>query len=282
MFSSWFIWALGASVTWGVGQVIAKKGFSNFSPLALNLLILPFYFLLYLPYGVRLGVDFKNITLGNFVITLVVACIYLLYLYMISVGEISLTGTVLAAYPLITVALSLLFLGEHVSLAQAGFGVLVIFGIVLIGAPEKVRGIKIEKWFLIALAYAFVVGFADFMAKVGVNRMGLATYMFLYPFSILPGLVLLSILDRKNLKFPRISPRIWMISILGAVMTMTLGDLLFFTAFSKGPASLVSPVAASYQAITVVLALIFLKEKFRKIQAFGVALAILGIILIGR
>ena len=150
------------------------------------------------------------------------------------------------------------------------------------GALGKIKDIKIEKWFLIALASAFLVGFADFAAKIGVDRMGLSTYMFLYPFSIVPGLALLSFFDRKNIKFPKIPFKVWAVSILGAVMTMTLGDLLFFTAYSKGPASLVSPVAASYQAITVILALVFLKEKLRKIQAFGVILAIIGIILIGK
>ena len=62
-------------------------------------------------------------------------------------------------------------------------------------------------------------------------------------------------------------------------------ETLFFTrnitsAFSVGQASLVAPVSSIYQAITVVLALIFLKETMTKFQFSGILSIILGILLL--
>jgi uncharacterized membrane protein len=62
---------------------------------------------------------------------------------------------------------------------------------------------------------------------------------------------------------------------------MELGVLLLYLGLGVGKASLVSPVSASYVALTVVLAVIFLREKISKVQLSGVIMAVLGIILIG-
>ena len=42
MFSGWLVWALLASLVWGVGQVVAKKGLNLFTPLAFNFLFCSF------------------------------------------------------------------------------------------------------------------------------------------------------------------------------------------------------------------------------------------------
>ena len=142
------------------------------------------------------------------------------------------------------------------------------------------KNMKFESWFWLAVFCAGLIGFSDFLTKVVINRIPMGNYFLIYAAAGLPGMLAAFILDKKGRVFPKLSKSLWLFASLGGLL-FVLGNVFFFMAFSKGPASLVAPVSSSYQAITVVLAFIFLKERLRKVQALGVALAVLGIILIG-
>lgn len=280
MFSGWLVWALLASLVWGVGQVVAKKGLNLFTPLAFNFLFVPFDLLIYIPIALILGADPSRITLFDLLLTIFTLTTYILYSYVISMGELSLTGTIISSYPLSTMFFSVALLGEKMTVVQLIFTLLIIFGVVLIGFPEKLRGLKVEGWFGLAIVTALLIGFGDFLAKIVIGRIGVANYFLIYGVSYLPGLIISLVLDKKGRKLPKIPFKDWASALIGASMVTGAG-IFFFIALSKGPASLVAPVASSYTALTVLLALIFLKEKLRKVQALGVAFVVLGIILIG-
>lgn len=280
MFSGWLVWALLASLVWGVGQVVAKKGLNLFTPLAFNFLFVPFDFLVFIPIAFSLGADPSRITLFDLLLTILTLTTYILYSYVISMGELSLTGTIISSYPLSTMFFSVALLGERLTVTQFIFTLLIILGVVLIGLPEKLKGLKVEGWFGLAIVTALLIGFGDFLAKIVIGRIGVANYFLIYGVSYLPGLLISLALDKKGRRLPKIPFKDWVSALIGASMVTGAG-IFFFIALSKGPASLVAPVASSYTALTVTLALIFLKEKLRKIQAFGVLLVVLGIILIG-
>lgn len=280
MFSGWLVWALLASLVWGVGQVVAKKGLNLFTPLAFNFLYVPFDFLISIPIALLLGADPSRVTLFDLLLTILTLTTYILYSYVISMGELSLTGTIISSYPLSTMFFSVALLGERLTVTQFIFTLLIILGVVLIGFPEKLKGLKVEGWFGLAIITALLIGFGDFLAKIVIGRIGVANYFLIYGVSYLPGLAISLVLDKKGRKLPKIPFKDWVSALIGASMVTGAG-IFFFVALSKGPASLVAPVASSYTALTVILALIFLKEKLRKIQTFGILLVVLGIILIG-
>ena len=57
--------------------------------------------------------------------------------------------------------------------------------------------------------------------------------------------------------------------------------ICYFKALSTGPAALVQTITAAYTALTVVLALIFLKERLVAIQVVGVAMVIASSVVLG-
>ena len=72
-----------------------------------------------------------------FIILVISASGYHTYFYAISKGEISLTGTVIAVYPVFTIILSQVFLHERLSIFQfIGVG-LVISGVVFVALPKR-------------------------------------------------------------------------------------------------------------------------------------------------
>jgi uncharacterized membrane protein len=60
-----------------------------------------------------------------------------------------------------------------------------------------------------------------------------------------------------------------------------LGIGTYYLALAHGKASSVAPVVGAYPAFVALLAVVFLSERMSAIQVLGVALAVLGIILIG-
>lgn len=56
-----------------------------------------------------------------------------------------------------------------------------------------------------------------------------------------------------------------------------LGMLAFYAAMQRGKASIIGPVTALFPLLTILLALVFLKERVNRVQAAGIVLAICAI-----
>lgn len=72
-----------------------------------------------------------------------------------------------------------------------------------------------------------------------------------------------------------------LLAILATTLCGMAGSVCYYLALSKGSASLVVSLTAVYPAITVLLAVLFLKEKFTLAQAAGLALILAGTWLVG-
>jgi bacterial/archaeal transporter family protein len=77
----------------------------------------------------------------------------------------------------------------------------------------------------------------------------------------------------------------WAPSALGVAAVSgtcgAVGMMTFYLALDHGKASSVVPVIGAYPALVAVLAFAFLSERLTVVQAVGVALAVLGVVLIG-
>ncbi len=274
----WLTFSLGAALLWGIGQIFIKKGMGNVSPLVYNVLAVIIDLLLWFPLAFFMGINFSKV-LQILPLALLAGATYFLYYYVIAKGQVSLTGTILGAYPLITIILSAIFLGEQTSLFQKLATVLVLLGSVFIAMPENFR-LKIESWVWYAAGGALLIGSGDFLAKLAVNQSDTYTWLFTLGLAYLPVLLLNYLLDKKGRVLPKMSFKEFWPSLLGTAM-VSGGMVFFYLAFADGLASLVAPVSSSYVVLTAVLAYFFLKEKINKVQLLGIISTSLGIMLLG-
>lgn len=110
----WLLLSLSAAFAWAVSQVLAKKGFTHISPLWNNIFANGFAFLLWVP--IVLYLSHFRIALPSFSIWIAIfltGFTYMLFFYAISKGEVALTASLWALYPIATVVLSYLFLHEN-------------------------------------------------------------------------------------------------------------------------------------------------------------------------
>lgn len=284
----WVVYSLIVTLTWGIGDVIAKKGLKKISPVWNNLLAVFFAVVGWMPFAVIRGATFSAVTPTNLFFASIIAFLYLTYYYAIWKGKLILTTTLLSTYQATAFILSVIILHEQNSLTQWIAVVCIIAGTFLISMEEFIRMFQRTKervnvktsWLFFGFLGGVANGVGDFLSKVGVMRQG--PYNFLLTLAMAYLLVngLNAIMDRKGLtQSPFRYPSLFIYTFIGTGL-VELGLIALSLAFENGPASLVSPIASSSIVITVVLAAIFLKEKISRHQLSGVCLTIVGILLL--
>ena len=119
------------------------------------------------------------------------------------------------------------------------------------------------------------------MAKVSLQQLNTATYLFFFALAFPLSTSLFWIFDRNGRKLPKhISFSKLKYTLLGTC-TLSIGVLMISFAFTTGKASLVSTISSSYVALTAILAYIILKEKLSLRQIVAILMVSLGVLFIG-
>jgi len=138
------------------------------------------------------------------------------------------------------------------------------------------------KWLLWSLATIVLWGAWGLVSKVASNGVDVYANQLLYTVGLAPLMIFVAWTVHKRSSGEKTEGRrkgiFWafLTGILGG-----LGNLAFFQALVKGgEASIVSPVTALFPMVTVILAVLFLKERLGRMQWAGLALAFVAIYLL--
>lgn len=304
---NWFLLSISAALCWAAGSTLVKKGFETVPPLWNNIINNALTILVYIPAAFILTGS-RTFSFHSFFYVAAASLLYQIFYYAISKGQISLTGTLVAGYPIFTILLAYIFISERLLLLQYIAVALVILGGIIIALPSHKRsrltgastavngnsnsakneaahgetgeGKKHQTWILWGITGAAFLGTGDFFAKFAIDRDGIFSYLII--------IVLISNLysglnyavDVKNRPVPKNIFKNILPTFSGLLLNL-FGFVFLLLAFSKGKASLVAPVSSVYPAITVTLAVRFLKEKVSLFQGFGIAFIVLGLIAVG-
>ena len=247
----WFIPAMFALVLWAFGQIFIKRGLSDISPFMNNLIVVFFILLVEIPFALIGGVNwrfFPFILLIGFFAQVT----NFVFLYVIQKAHVSLSGTVLAIYPIFTIALSLLFLQESLTILQVVGIAGILLGTFFVAKPDNEK-FTFAPWVIWALVGAVLIGTGDFIGKVGIHISDLYSFIFAFALGSIPGILFTRLIDHSPIQITG-NRKSLMFSIIGNFL-MPMGLLFVYLAFNKGPASLISPIVGSYPALTAILAL---------------------------
>ncbi len=147
---------------------------------------------------------------------------------------------------------------------------------------QKSESGKPPSWLLWSLATIVLWGTWGLVSKVASAGVDAYVNQLLYTVGLAPLMIFVAWAVHKRSAGEKREGRnkgvFWafLTGILGGV-----GNIAFFQALVKGgKASVVSPVTALFPMVTVLLALIFLKEKLGRVQWVGLALAFVAIYLL--
>jgi transporter family protein len=131
-------------------------------------------------------------------------------------------------------------------------------------------------WITYAVLTVFFWGVWGILVKLATRH---ASALAVYVMSALPvALILAASLFINRLRGEWFSPPY---AIIGGILG-SLGTITFYQALSRGQAATVVALTALYPAITVILAILVLKEQISISQATGIVLAILAGYLLTR
>jgi transporter family protein len=134
----------------------------------------------------------------------------------------------------------------------------------------------LPKWLVYSLLATLWWGIFGFLGKVGADRISPAQMQIFFTIGMVP----VAIVCVLRLRFKIATSKRGLSYSVGMGIFAALGSLAFFGAMKTGRASLVAPVTSLYPALTVLLALIILKEKLNKVQALGLILAMGSIVIL--
>ena len=196
------------------------------------------------------------------------------------VGTISIISPIAASSAVVTVILSLAFLGERITYLQ-GFGIsLVIIGAILASFKLKdIAKLKLNKvaagveYGVIAML-SFGVSFA--LIDVLIEHLGWFVPIFLIRFFGLILIILFSVIAKKELSFPKNAKLfVIIVAILETAAFLSIG-----AGISHEYTSIVYSVASAFPAVTIILAMIFFKETIELSNKMGAISVLAGLVLL--
>lgn len=133
-----------------------------------------------------------------------------------------------------------------------------------------------ENWLVTTLISLLIFGFWGFFPKLAVNYIS-PTSALVYEVAgaMVIGLLCLSMTGFQ----PESHPRGVLFAALTGITGM-LGTLFYFMAASRGKIAVVVSITALYPLITILLAVLFLREPLSIKQLLGMCFALLAIILL--
>lgn len=278
------IFALVALVGWGVGDIfgtkVARRIGNVYGFFWLHIFGLIFSSL-YIPWaGV---IESLSYFLLAYLLSLLVSFDSLLYFRGLEVGNASLVGTIAGSFSIITIALSMIFFGEKVTLVQMAGIILVILGIIL--SSIKIEDSKRKTYQSLSsnpgIIYALIamVGWGIYFAFIRIPAEKIGWFWSYYPanfnaFLLIPfGLIKSNAFDIFKKPKIFIHAVLFMILVTAAMFAYNLGILSGFT-------SIVAPIAGSYPVLFVILTRIVFKDRLSGQQKLGVISALAGILVI--
>jgi drug/metabolite transporter (DMT)-like permease len=200
------------------------------------------------------------------------------YYLALGLGKASIVSPISSCMTVVAVSLSLRILGESLTLSQLALVSLVFVGIILVASDfsdQKEAGRKLS---IILALLAAVIGGANIIVQKWIADsthylMAFFLSRVFMIFFMLPVAPLIAdkhrvVTSRNFLKF----------ATLGLLDVS--GFFAWYIGLRVGLVSIVSPIALSSPAVTVVLAHIFLKERVQSHQLLGIIAIIAGIALL--
>lgn len=278
------IFALLCAVFIGLSQIALRKSYKELPPSIAFAFDAIFGLLIWVPLAVYMGVSLRANLWEALVFAFISAILSeAIVFYALSHGELAVTATVLATYPVYTIVFSRLLNKEVLSLEVALFVIIAIMGSVIASLPDTVRkkDLRVNK----AIAWPFIaaicIGLSDTISKGYINKSGDFSFLFMLGFIQIPvGLAYLKIEKQPLLRsidavFKQFNN--YTFALLGGLCNI-IGTGFLWLSFSYAPASIASPITGSSGALTVIFSKLLLKENISKRKYFGIILAFIGIL----
>ena len=275
------IFALSSYVTTGIGQVfyvMTTRRLGAYSATFWLYFLEALIFSLYLPFAIA---DLSNFTLQTSVLIVVLATVSLVANLCANtafqMSNASIVGTITGSFPAVTVILSVIFLGEHLTWQQVIAIGAIFCGLIIANFDFKdMNKALANKAVWLALVAMVSWGIENIFIKVAIQQVGwfwpLYISVMIWPLILVYG----KLSNKKLMSFAADRGRT--VTVFLASVLLVFGNAAFFLAINYGRASIVAPIAGSAPTLFILLSYIFFKEPLTKQQIVGIVTTLAGIV----
>lgn len=284
----WLLLSLGAVVLYGSSQVAQKISLNDIPASVVVFLSItigmPISIICLVPYFWT-G-EIWDVGAVPFVLGLLAAIFgqmgYFIYLEAAQRGPISVVGSVTAAYPILVVAVAIIFLAESPGLVQLSGALLVTSSVIVLSYIHGGKSKDLHpagRYFTLCVASMLLYGLWGIFTKLALDELPWLLFVGMYAFVTPPIVYMYN--KYKGVRLRHQIPS-WSVAFIIAIIATEVGNIAFFfevNAVSQGPASIVFPLIAAAPVVVVLLAYAFLKERLTKTETLLIIAVVAGIVL---
>jgi len=281
---SGIVFALLCAVFIAFSQLSLRKSYQDLPPSVAFFFDAIFGLLLWVPLAIFMGIS-GNVSWSEAFLFAFISAILseAIVFYALSHGELAVTATVLATYPVYTVIFSRLFNNEILSLQVSLFVVLAILGSIIASVPEKIKKseLKLSKKIAWPFIAAVCIGLSDTISKGYINKSNDFSFLFSLGFIQIPVAIAYLRIEKQSIiksvqgVINKLSN--YKYALLGGLFNI-IGTGFLWLSFSFAQASIASPITGGNGALTVLFSRIILKEKISARKYLGILFTFIGII----
>lgn len=235
----------------------------------------------YAPFAIS---SLGSLTFGIFILNVILALVgilsgTLIYYEALRIENRALVGTIASSFPMVTVLLSIVFLGEKVSGLQIIAILLVFIGLFL--ASFDLSGIRkgkfsFSKGVLFAIIAMCLWGIYFAFIKIPVKEIGWFWPNYI-AFLTFPLLFLYSRIKKRRLEKP--TENNVLIPLIVSTLLVRIAEFSYNLGISKGLV-VVAPIAGANPTLFIILAFMIFKDHIKKQQIFGIVITLAGIVFL--
>ncbi len=278
------IFAVLCAVFIGFSQLTLRKSYKELSPSIAFVFDAIFGLFLWIPLALFMGIA-SGANLWEALLFAILSAILseAIVFYALSHGELAVTATVLATYPVYTIIFSRLFNKETLSLEVALFAALAIVGSIIASFPDKMNKteLKLTKGIVWPFIAALCIGLSDAISKGYINKSQDFSFLLMLGFVQIPIALAYLRIEKQSLthSVEGVIKRFkdYKFALLGGLFNI-IGTGFLWLSFSFTTASIASPITGTNGALTVLLSRFLLKEKISRRKYLGIVFAFLGVL----
>ena len=285
------ILSLLCAVTWAVAVILFKKSGETVHPIGLNLFKDLLAMVLFLPTMWIVGEPlFRSVPIQDYALLLFSGALGIgladtLYLKSLNRLGAGLMSIVVCLYSPIIIVLSILYLGEQLSLWQLIGAGLIVAGVLAASLERQTNGLTRKQifegmgWGILSQAAICV---SVVMVKPLLDR---SPVLWVTEVRIVGGVVALLIIlgihkrRREIIQSVRSKQR-WVFTLSSSIMGAYVAMILWLGGMKFTQASIASALNQTASIFIFILSVLFLKEKVTKYRLIGIVLGMFGVMLI--
>jgi len=206
---------------------------------------------------------------------------YLFFFKGFEIGNVSIVAATMNMWAVFTMLFAFMFMGQRLSAMQT-VGVLMIIAGAAVASINwsEIRNQKFQLSAGVKEAVwgAFFFGVFWNVSEIISEKIGWLMTTLFVKFGIVLCLLIFAFLVEQEIGLPKTSPKTKYIILLMGIVEAGAVALVNY-GLTIGDAILITPIASTLSIVTILLAIIFLKDKVTKLQKLGMVAAVVGIIV---